>query len=129
MAPTGVANDWWTVDDLVRHGPPGGERMPLVLRDWSGAPSAVLPAGSVPRVPSALRGAVRLRDLALRPDQVRTAWPDEPVLAALTRPGPEGAPLVAVEDGRIVGLVSVHDLARAVNGPAPSPRRPVSYAP
>jgi Zn-dependent protease len=109
--PVAEANDWWTVDDLLRHGAPGLADVPLVLRDWSGQPSGLLLPGVARRVPWAASAAVRLRDLALRPDQVRTAWLDEPVLDALSRPGPPTPVLVVVDDGRIVGVVTADAVA------------------
>jgi Zn-dependent protease len=114
--PVAEASDWWTVDDLVRHGAPGLADVPLVLRDWGGRPSGLLLPGVARRVPWAATAAVRLRDLALRPDQVRTAWLDEPVLDALSRPGPPTAVLVAVDEGRIVAVVTADTLAAAGRG-------------
>jgi Zn-dependent protease len=118
MVPVTHTNDWWTLDELARHGNPGDTGRALLLHDWSGAPSGILLPELAARVPLGWRGTVRLRDLALRPDQVRLAWADEPVMVALQRPGPASPVLVAVADGAVVGIVPPSALGAAAR-PAP----------
>jgi CBS domain-containing protein len=66
-------------------------------------------------VPPELRPAVRVGAVATPAAAVVTSGPGEPVVELLRRLAQrrQGAALVVGEDGRLVGVVSADDLARA----------------
>lgn len=111
-----LASGWWTVDALVEQlvgpgGPPAPE-FPVV--DFHGKPIGWLALADLVTVPADARSATAVRDVArpLRPDGVLGI--DTPADEILRRSiGPAG--LVVVQpDGRVVGLIGIDDLRRAV---------------
>jgi Zn-dependent protease len=87
---------------------------PLV--DQGGRLTGLVTLNRVRDVPPGLRATTRLRDIACAPSEVPTARPDEPLVELLERMHgcSDGRAVVVDADGRVVGLVSPSDVARAL---------------
>jgi Zn-dependent protease/CBS domain-containing protein len=91
-------------------------------------------------VPPGLRATTYLREIACAPSEVPTAGPDEPLVELLERMQgcTDGRAVVVDAEGRVIGLVSPSDVARALQGadlrsfdpyPAPSGADMTSLSP
>jgi len=106
---------WFTVEAFlgghaVRH-----RLRAFPLQDFDGRPAGLVTLAALLRVPPELRPAVRVGAVATPAAAVVTSGPGEPVVELLRRLAQrrQGAALVVGEDGRLVGVVSADDLARA----------------
>ena len=97
------------IDDVVRRH--GHSTYPVVEM---GRPIGMVSLRLAGAVPYEDRSSRRVRDIMLPADQVPVLRPDAPVMEALDsiRSGPGRA--VVVEGGHIIGIVSVSDVAKAV---------------
>ena len=87
---------------------------PLV--DHLGRLTGLVTLNRVRDVPPGLRATTRLREIACAPSEVPTARPEEPLVELLERMHgcSDGRAVVVDADGRVVGLVSPTDVARAL---------------
>lgn len=95
------------------------------LTDQDGPPVGLVTLDRVRQVPYEQRAAVRIRDVACRPDELVLAAPNEPLTELLPRLADcaDGRALV-VDNGRLVGIISPSDISRAVqHGTLRSARR------
>lgn len=81
--------------------------------DGAGRRPSLVTLHRVKQVPRDTRREVTVAEVACPPDEVATAWPQEPLADLLPRLSrcADGRALV-IEDGRVVGLVSPTDIAR-----------------
>jgi CBS domain-containing protein len=85
--------------------------VPLV--DVDGRPSGIVTMRNIALLPAERRAAVRVRDLAAPLAQCTTAAPDEYLNDVLDRVRTQaGLRILVVEDGRLTGIVTPHDLMR-----------------
>jgi Zn-dependent protease len=92
-----------------------------------GRPVGLLPFRCVAEVPRAEWDGKRVRDCMLGLEAVPVLAPEEDALDALAELSQDGVHRgLVVADGRLVGLLSITDLARALDAP---PRRPRSTRP
>ena len=87
---------------------------PLV--DHLGRLTGLVTLNRVRDVPPGLRATTHLREIACAPSEVPTARPEEPLVELLERMHgcSDGRAVVVDADGRVVGLVSPSDVARAL---------------
>ncbi|MDQ4070402.1 MAG: CBS domain-containing protein, partial [Actinomycetota bacterium] len=111
---------------LVDHGV-AGRRFSTYPVVSNGALVGTVSLKAAAAVPPGERGSVRVRDVMVPATQVAALAPDDDVFSSLQalEPARRG---VVVEDGRLVGVLSASDVARAVEvnlaGPQPeAPRR------
>jgi Zn-dependent protease/predicted transcriptional regulator len=94
----------------------------------AGRPVGLLPFASVARVPRSESETRRVEDAMVPLEQVAVLTEDEPAvdaLAELSEPGANRA--LVVDHGHLAGLLSISDLARALEvGRRPSPAKPVA---
>ena len=87
---------------------------PLV--DPYGRLTGLVTLNRVRAVPPELRAATRLQEIACAPNEVPTARPEEPLVELLERMHgcADGRAVVVDEAGRVVGVLSASDVARAL---------------
>jgi Zn-dependent protease len=111
-----VAPGWITVDALIHDYVLKHRHSTYPVRDFDGLPQGLVTLDRLRRVPPDGRRTTRVADVAHPLAEVVTASPSEP-LADLVQRLPEsagGRALVFDRDGRLVGIVSPADVARAL---------------
>lgn len=110
-----VVPGWLTVDGFLRDIAMGSRHSCFPVRDWGGAIVGMISLRRLAAVPPDRRLAVRVQDVAAPSALVPAASPDDAVteLAPRLRSSPEGRALV-FDSGRLVGIVSPSDIARAI---------------
>jgi Zn-dependent protease len=114
MTPAPVtAPAWFTVDAFLRTYVDPWQVAALPLRTFDGRPAGVVTVDALRAVPEARRHLVRAGDVAIPVPDLVVVGPDEPVgdLAARLAGGRTVAAVVA--GGRLLGLITPADLARA----------------
>lgn len=106
---------WATVDafvDAARFDPPRHDIYPV--EQWEGGISGIVTLDALRAVPAEHRLTTRVTDVAVPLEMVRISSPDEQLVDLISRPSNARLPYVLVFDaGRLVGVVSSSDLARA----------------
>jgi Zn-dependent protease/CBS domain-containing protein len=84
--------------------------------DASGRLTGLVTLNRIRAVPPPRRDTTRLGEVACSPEEVPTARPDEPLADLLPRMAgcSDGRAVVVDNDGRVVGVLSASDIARAV---------------
>ncbi|MDQ3886906.1 MAG: CBS domain-containing protein, partial [Actinomycetota bacterium] len=92
----------------------------LPLLDHAGRLAGLVTLNRIRQVPAAERAGTRLLDVACPPSEVPVAQPDEPLTDLLPRMAgcTDGRAVVLDAGGRLVGIVSPSDVARAVQNSA-----------
>jgi len=86
------------------------------LHDAAGGPAGLVTLGRLRTVPAEQRATTRAADVACPMSEVVTAGPDDRLVDLLPRLNASGdARALVLQDGRIVGLVTAADVARAVD--------------
>lgn len=99
-----------SVADFLATSVPGTTHRVFPLRDSAGAPAGVVTLAGLAAVPAAARARTPLARVATR--AAATAPPDQ-ALSTLAAVVAAGQPLLVVDGGRLVGLVTSDDLRRA----------------
>ncbi len=121
--PAATAPDWLTVDRFLDRIAPDDRRKPVPLIDFEGRPSGVVSPRRIAMVPPGRREEVRVRDVATPASACPVAAPEEELLTALKRLGSSlTAPILVMDGGRLVGLVTAEDITRLVRRNLESPR-------
>ncbi|HZA31060.1 MAG TPA: site-2 protease family protein [Propionibacteriaceae bacterium] len=105
-----------TVNDFVAHVALTQRFSTYPLVDHLGRLTGLVTLNRVRDVPPGLRATTHLREIACAPSEVPTARPEEPLVELLERMHgcSDGRAVVVDADGRVVGLVSPTDVARAL---------------
>lgn len=114
---TATAPAWLTVEAFLERQVLPTRSTFFVLADFDGSLAGTVTLAALTRVPAHQRDSVRVRSVAVPMAAVTVTAPDEPVqglLERLTRTPTGGGHALVVQDGRLVGLVSPADIARAV---------------
>jgi Zn-dependent protease/CBS domain-containing protein len=112
-----LAPGWWTVRALVDHllGPAAPADAEFVVVDFEGRPIGWVTLADLAAVPATDRPATAVRAVARPMPADGVVGVDTPVEEVLRRPvGPAGLAVVQ-PDGRVVGLIAIADLRRAVD--------------
>jgi len=120
MAPAReIAPAWFTVDAFLRDHLEPRQATVLPLRSFDGHPAGVVTAAALYAVPRDRRHIVRAGDVAIPMSALLVVAPDHPVgdLAARLAGGRTVAAVVA--GGRLLGIITADDLARATRGERP----------
>jgi Zn-dependent protease len=114
-APT-VVDGNLTVDRFVAHVAMTHRFSTYPLIDPYGRLSGLVTLNRVRGVPPELRATTRLQDIACAPAEVPVAHPEEPLVELLERMQDctDGRAVVVDDTGRVVGIVSPTDVARAL---------------
>ncbi|WP_329311181.1 site-2 protease family protein [Streptomyces sp. NBC_01262] len=108
--PVVTCPDWLTVDRFLRE-PPRTTQSVVPLLDFEGRPSGVLPVRRAALVTPALRGTMRVRELALPASLCLRARPDEALDEVIARATPRaGLPILVMDGGRVTAVVTAADL-------------------
>ena len=108
-----------TVDDFVAQVALTHRFSTYPLVDAAGRLTGLVTLNRVRDVPLGLRATTRLRDIACPPNEVPIARPEEPLTDLLERmQGCADGRAVVVDDlGRVIGVLSASDVARAWAAP------------
>ncbi|WP_189312236.1 site-2 protease family protein [Streptomyces brasiliensis] len=113
-SPVLTGRDWLTVDRFLSETAPRSGRSVLALLDFDGRPSGVVRLRRLTNVPPGQQQSVRVRDLATPLSACTVAAPDELLTSVLERLGTgSGLPVLVLEDDRLRGIVTAHDIDRA----------------
>jgi Zn-dependent protease len=114
-----IAPAWFTVDAFLRDYVEPWQATVLPLRSFDGQPAGVVTAAALYAVPRDRRHIVRAGDVAIPMSALLVVAPDHPVgdLAARLAGGRTVAAVVA--GGRLLGIITADDLARATRGERP----------
>jgi Zn-dependent protease len=111
-----AAPAWFTVDAFLRNYVEPWQAAALPLRSFDGHPAGVVTAAALAAVPPDRRHIVRAGDVAIGvPDLVLVA-PDQPVADLPARLAGGRTVAAVVAGGRLLGLITPADLARASAG-------------
>jgi Zn-dependent protease/CBS domain-containing protein len=112
-APVVTSPEWLTVSRFLDEMESQRRHSAIPLLDFDGRPSGVVTMRQLAAVPGPARDEVRLRDVATPLSRCTVAAPDEDLLEVLGRVS--GSPRILVVDGgRLVGIVTTHDITRLV---------------
>ncbi len=113
MSPDPVSGDpRQSVDDFVRTVAASSPHRVFPVRDAAGVPYGVVRLADLARVPAARRGSTPLREVATPLERVPVVKGSD-LLANISPLLVRGGLSLVVDDGRLVGVLSVDDLARA----------------
>ena len=114
-SPVDTGPDWLTVDRFIDDVASHTAHTELPLLDVDGRPSGVVRLRRLAAVPEDRRDQLRARDVAVPVSRVTLARPDERLEQVLERMSPtSGLPILAVDDDRLTGIVTEHDISRLV---------------
>jgi Zn-dependent protease len=117
MIPAPVtAPAWFTVDAFLRNYVEPWQAAALPLRTFDGRPAGVVTAAALYAVPMDRRHIVRAGDVAIPPSALVLVAPDQPVAGLAARLANGRTVAAVVAGGRLLGLITASDLARATNG-------------
>ena len=108
-----VAPAWFTVDAFLRTYVEPWQAAALPLRGFDGHPAGVVTAAALHAVPADRRHIVRAGDVAIPMSALVLVGPDEPVADLATRLAGGRTVAEVVSGGRLLGLITAADLARA----------------
>lgn len=112
-SPVVTGPDWLTVDRFQSEVAAHGGHSVLPLLDFDSHPSGVVQMRRLAAVPSWRQESVRVRDVATPLSQCTLAAPDELLNSVLERLGAGGGlPILVMDDGRLGGIVTAHDIDR-----------------
>jgi Zn-dependent protease len=113
-----VAPAWFTVDAFLRNYVEPWQASTLPLRTFDGQPAGVVTAAALYAVPRDRRHIVRAGDVAIPVSALVTVGPDHPVADLAGRLAGGRTVAIVVADGRLLGLITQAELARAPGGRA-----------
>ena len=117
MTPAPVtAPAWFTVDAFLRNYVEPWQAAALPLRTFDGRPAGVVTAAALYAVPMDRRQIVRAGDVAIPPSALVLVAPDQPVAGLAARLANGRTVAAVVAGGRLLGLITASDLARAASG-------------
>jgi Zn-dependent protease/CBS domain-containing protein len=117
MTPAPVtAPAWFTVDAFLRNYVEPWQATALPLRTVDGRPAGVVTAAALYAVPMDRRHIVRAGDVAIPASDLVVVAPEEPVAGLAARLANGRTVAAVVAGGRLLGLITASDLARATHG-------------
>ncbi|MEV7184484.1 site-2 protease family protein [Kitasatospora sp. NPDC093102] len=121
-SPVITGPDWFTLDRFLAE-PAAHTGLPVVpLVDVAGRPSGLLDLRRLAAVPPARRAELRARDLATPLPACLVAAPGDDLIEVLDRASAP-PPILVLDDGRVVGLVTTEDLDRITRARQPRATR------
>ncbi|WP_406481144.1 site-2 protease family protein [Streptomyces sp. NBC_01615] len=112
-SPVTTAPDWLTVDRFVDEVAVRARHSAIPLLDLDGRPTGIVQMRRIATVPAGSRATVRVRDVATPLSQLTLAAPDELLNDVLEKVHTQaGMRILVVDGGRLVGIVTPHDLMR-----------------
>jgi CBS domain-containing protein len=120
-SPVATAPDWLTVDRFITEVAARARHSAIPLLDLDGRPSGIVQMRRIATVPVGSRASVRIGDLATPLSQLTLAAPDEFLNDVLDRVHTQaGVRILVVDGGRLVGIVTPHDLMRLLRQHMPA---------
>ena len=111
-----TAPAWFTVDAFLRNYVEPWQATALPLRTVDGRPAGVVTAAALYAVPMDRRHIVRAGDVAIPASDLVVVAPEEPVAGLAARLANGRTVAAVVAGGRLLGLITASDLARATHG-------------
>lgn len=114
-SPVATGADWLSVRRFIDEVAVESRHSVLPLLDFDGRPSGVVHVPRLAPIPEAEREAMRVRDVATPLAQCAVAAPDDLLGEALDGLSPgTGMPVLVLDAGRLVGIVTARDITRLV---------------
>ncbi|MFJ9442284.1 site-2 protease family protein [Kitasatospora sp. NPDC101235] len=121
-SPVTTGPDWFTLDRFLAE-PAAHAGLPVVpLVDVAGRPSGLLDLRRLAALPPARRAQLRARDLATPLSACLVAAPGDDLVEVLDRASAP-PPILVLDDGRVVGVVTTEDLDRIARARQPRATR------
>ncbi|MEC4014965.1 site-2 protease family protein [Streptomyces sp. H27-D2] len=113
-SPVATGADWLTVRQFIDEVAALAHHAALPLLGFDGRPSGIVTMRQLAAVPGARRDTVRVREAATPLSRCTVAAPRDLLNDALDRlrPGAAGLRILVVDDGRLEGIVTAHDISR-----------------
>ncbi|MCC9306574.1 site-2 protease family protein [Kitasatospora sp. RB6PN24] len=112
-APAVAGPDWLSVDRFLADLSTRARQRVVAVLDFDGRPSGLVDLARLAAVPIARRPEVRVRELARPLRECIVAAPGDDLLDVLDHAATQ-PPILVLDDGRLVGLVTMDDIAMAV---------------
>jgi Zn-dependent protease/predicted transcriptional regulator len=113
--PVVTGSDWLTVERFIDEVAVPARHAALPLLDFDGRPSGIVTMRQLASMPAERRQTLRVRDVATPLSRCAVAAPDELINHVLDRVRPgTGMRILVIEDGRLKGIVTSHDVSRLV---------------
>ncbi|MGJ5748906.1 Zn-dependent protease [Streptomyces puniciscabiei] len=120
--PVVTGPDWLTVDRFLSEVAAQAHHSMLPLVDFGGRPSGVVRLSLLTALPADRQESLRVRDLAAPLSRCTLAAPEEPLNSVLERLASGGGlPILVMDDGRLCGIVTAHDIDRSRRRPGHAP--------
>ncbi|GHJ27229.1 putative zinc metalloprotease Rip3 [Streptomyces hygroscopicus subsp. sporocinereus] len=113
-APVASGADWLTVGRFIDEVAAHSRHSVMPLLDFEGRPSGAVQLRTLAAVPAEARETQRVRDVATPLSRCTVAEPGELLSEVLerARPGGGGMPVLVVDHGQLMGIVTMHDVTR-----------------
>lgn len=123
-SPVVTAASWLSVEDLIERQVLQGRHSTYPVVDLDGATVGLVTLRQLRTVPAPRRTTTRVGEVMLPLSHVATAAPDDPLPELLPRLTPDsGHRALVLDDGRLVGIVTLADVSRTVEARSLLPRR------
>jgi len=109
-----VAPGWITVDEFMRSYLPGQSAVAFPLKTFDGDLDGLVTLHRLAQVAPEERISRRVRDVGTGMAEVAKASPNEQVVAVLDRFPPDDGQMLVLDGGKLVGMLSPTDVARAL---------------
>jgi hypothetical protein len=129
MRPAVIGQDWQTVERVLAETVPQAGGQPLLpLTDFDGRPSGVVPVNTLMAVPVVRRSEIRVREVAAPLERCILAGREDRVTDLLDHAGrAAGGPILVLEEGHIIGMITSQDIVALTQRPRPSQRPPAAH--
>jgi Zn-dependent protease/CBS domain-containing protein len=113
-SPVQTVSDWLTIDDFAKTTAQHNRRSTLPVVDDRGQPTGLVALYRAVAVPTDKRRTVQMRDVALPLQLCQIASPGESLLKVLERFDTSELRVLVIDEGRLVGIVTNHDIVRLI---------------
>jgi CBS-domain-containing membrane protein len=113
-SPVQTTSDWLTIHEFAATTGQHNRRSMLPVVDHRGRPTGLAGLYRVVAVPTELRRTVKMGDVALPLQLCQVASPGESLLKVLERLDASQLRVLVVDEGRLVGMVTNHDIVRLI---------------
>ncbi|MGW3046010.1 site-2 protease family protein [Kitasatospora sp. NPDC001159] len=121
-SPVATGPDWLTLDRFLAE-PVARTHHPLIpVVDFAGRPSGLVDLRRLATVPPDRRSGIRVRDLATPLSECVVAAPEDDLVEVLDHATAQ-PPILVLDDGRLVGIVTLEDLGRIARTRPPTTTR------
>ncbi|MGW3045700.1 site-2 protease family protein [Kitasatospora sp. NPDC001159] len=121
-SPAVTGPDWLTADRFLADLTARTRHLVIPVLDFEGRPSGLVDLRALAALPPGRRAEVRVRDLATPLGQCVVAAPGDDLVEVLDRATAQ-PPILVIEDGRLVGVVTLENIDRTARSRLPAASR------